>query len=152
MEKKVNFDEYELFSSPMVRTIHTLQIMCEINKINNFYKKIQIDTLLSEIDIGDFKNMYWDDVKNKYSKESWEIRDIWKYRFPNGESYIDCFNRIEKFVKKNECKKNLIVVSHGVCVYFLLNILQNRKKNFYPLRNREQTKIISLNSIVTQKT
>lgn len=49
-----DFSKYVLTSSPMIRTLHSMQIIQEILAITDI--KIEQDILLSEVDAGDYTN------------------------------------------------------------------------------------------------
>jgi probable phosphoglycerate mutase len=122
-----NINNYNFFSSPMKRTLHTSQIICEICNID--YDKVIKCNDINEINIGILTDIYFEFVKNNFNEYMWNIKDIWNFTYPNGESYNEVYERIKYFIEKEiRTKSDGIIVTHGVCIAFIKNILSNKPK------------------------
>lgn len=74
---------------------------------------------------GDCENLTYEELQDQYPREL-ALRDCekLKYRYPQGESYIDVIQRIAPIVTQMECETNVLTVSHQavlrcVLAYFL---------------------------------
>jgi len=124
LEQNEDLSNFKVLTSPMVRTKETAQIICEIANIDA-YEKITEEELLNESDLGIFTNIPFKLIQEKYNKSFYEIENLWTYRYPEGESFNEIYQRILDFVEKYKDEKNLIIVTHGCCFSFFQNILSN---------------------------
>lgn len=132
LEQKEDLSKFKILTSPMIRTRETAQIICEIANINA-YEEILEEDLLNEVDIGIFTNTPFKLVQEKYDKSLYEIKDLWSYRYPNGESFEEVYQRVLNFIEKYKNEKNLIIITHGCCFSFFKNILsKGNKKDITP--------------------
>ncbi|GMO56435.1 MAG: histidine phosphatase family protein [Rickettsiales bacterium] len=129
-ENEENIKNYKFISSPIVRALHTTQIMCEICHIENIAKRIIKEDLLTEIDIGDFVGKTTDEKQEKRDTDE----DFWDYKYPNGESYENVYQRMLDFVEKYKDEDNLVIVTHGRPLAFLKDILAKEPKNNIALK------------------
>ena len=127
LEQKEDLNKFKVLSSPMVRTKETAQIICEITGLDA-YEKIKEEELLNESDLGVFTNIPFKVVQEKYDKSLYEINDIWSYRYPEGESFDDVYERILKFIDKYKNEKDLLIITHGCCFAFFKSILSKQSK------------------------
>lgn len=102
-----------LYSSPLKRTYQTAEY---ISKSLNL--PININREMIEIDHGDWSGMLVEEVKEKYPEmfRDW-LYQPQKVKFPNGESLLDVFVRVRKFldsmIEKHD-GETVVVVSHTV--------------------------------------
>lgn len=105
--------EYTVYSSPLQR--------CRLLAERLFNQKIIDDNRLKELDFGDWELQAWDAI-DKQEIDPW-MNDFVHMSCPNGESYIDLYQRVLDFIKSIEKKsknKKVIVVTHaGVIRSFL---------------------------------
>ena len=127
LEQKEDLNKFKIITSPMVRTKETAQIICEITGLDAYYK-VQEEELLAESDLGIFTNIPFKVVQEKYDKSLYEIKDIWTYRYPEGESFNEIYDRILNFIKKYKNEENLLIITHGCCFSFFKSILSGEKK------------------------
>lgn len=78
---------------------------------------------LDEIDAGDYDGMTYHEIEEKYPDEfSARAADKFGYRYPRGESYYDCINRVEPcLVELERCPNDLIIVTHQAIVRVLFS-------------------------------
>lgn len=88
-----------------------------------FGKKPVIYKEFREINHGDWEGMTFDEIKTEFPDEAgiW-IENSKIFRYPNGENYIDTYNRAKKILDK-ELKKydSLILVAHFGTIDSLLS-------------------------------
>jgi broad specificity phosphatase PhoE len=109
--KKIGIDL--IFSSDLLRTKQTAEIISKITKIS-----IIFDKRLREIDFGNFNGLsiqkissYFKSRKEKFTK-----------KHPNGENYNEVQKRMLNFfgeINKKYKNKNILIVSHGGPLWLL---------------------------------
>lgn len=110
-EKLQSVSITSIYTSPLERAIETAEIIARDRKIN-----ISIRSALKEIDYGDWQGV---PLKNLKRTKLWKqvINSPSKFRFPNGESFIDAQNRIVeeiRYLSRIHSNKDIIVcVSHA---------------------------------------
>jgi len=80
---------------------------------------------LNEINAGIFENFTFDEVMHSHPKEfSARQKDKLCYRYPEGESYIDCCQRILPIMEKmEESDENLMIVAHQAILRCIVTYL-----------------------------
>ena len=137
-----DFSKFKFLTSPMFRSKQTLNVVMEILNLNPF-EKMEEEDLINDIDFGEHNNKpnsivwknYYDDNRILYCVH------------PNGETFNDVYNRMEKFLEKYKNEKFLIFATHGCCFGILKHILCNGKKNEFTRKNlcQNQDNIIKFN-------
>ena len=107
-EKKIDL----IFASDYLRTQITSKIIAEALNV-----EIISDKRLRDIDLGIYegrkKQEYYDNVSPK---------EMFEKGVEEGESWLDCVNRMEDFIKdieKQYQNKNILIVSHGEPLWLL---------------------------------
>lgn len=131
MLEEENFNDYKLISSPMIRTLHSAQILQEVlGLIGNV--ELEQDMLLSEVDAGDYTNYSKKLIKEEDPDfNERKKKDFWNFSCPNGETYNQAYERFLTFFQKHEKDKNMIVVTHGCGIKFLTSLAREMKKDDY---------------------
>lgn len=81
-----------IFTSSSTRTRMTIEEIAREKDLN-----INIRVGLSEIDFGDFDRLKYSEIQRDYPDDYKSIlEDGFEYRFPNGESLIESYNRVKK--------------------------------------------------------
>ena len=125
---EVEFDT--VISSPLKRAVHTAQIISGKND-----NEIIIENRLRELNFGAWEGLSVKEVKEKYKVEfeSWH-KDWINYSLPQGESYIELYNRVkmslEKILTENKDKK-ILLVSHLGCLKIIITLLLKMDINCY---------------------
>lgn len=102
------FNYENIYYSPLTRTVESIKIL-GLDGI--------IEENIREIDFGTFTGKTFKEVSESYpiQVKKW-VDDPINFRFPNGESTLDVYNRIEIFLKELICKdKSSLLVCHD-CV------------------------------------
>lgn len=128
-----NFKIDKVYTSPLIRTVQTVEI---IIKNNNIDLEIKHDKRIMEIDFGLWDTLPYDKVMIGYEKEYNEfLSDYKNFTFPGGESFEDFYNRCVDFISeitKEPSDESILIVAHGgVIRVFLLYLLGLKKEMFY---------------------
>lgn len=115
------------YCSPLLRAKQTLEeVLCCIGNKN--IKIFQTDDL-KEMDLGILEGMPFDEQSKQYPDIDLGKR-LSALRAPEGECYQDVKNRVKRFLD-NYCsqlceEENILIVSHGITLRVLTNLLLNR--------------------------
>jgi len=109
---------------------------------------VREDARLREQDWGNFQNVQ--EVK-KCLKERQKF-GIFYYRFPNGESGADVYDRVTSFWSSitrewssHHCLENFVIVSHGItCRLILMRYFKWTVEEFQMMWNLENCQIVEL--------
>lgn len=124
---KRNLEKYhidEVYVSELKRSQETAQRLG--------YKDFKVDSRINELDFGDFKGKFFDDIRESEvdffkSKE----KDFFNIRYPGGESINDVIKRTSEFFEeKAKEDKNILCVSHAIAIKSSLFWLLDDKKNW----------------------
>ena len=114
IEKNINFNK--IISSDVKRAVQTSNIVNE-----NLNKEIIYADLLREQDKGDYNGI----LKASLDKDDYFLGKINTYdTYPNGESLMDLYFRVEKLLLEiDRWDDNLLVTHRGVInmIYYILN-------------------------------
>ncbi len=113
-----------IYSSPMQRCIETIK---DIAEKNNIPFKIMED--FREINFGSLENYTFDDIKKFYPEEVHKmIKEGHSYRYPEGESLIDSYERVVgtiksilKDTKDDAGDQNILICAHAGTIRNLLS-------------------------------
>lgn len=110
-------ESFGVFASPYVRTIQTKDAMLE-----GIGRKPVFDYQDPELREQEYGNMPPTD-ENESNREFRKIFGYFFYRFPEGESCADVYDRMALFMDslfrrfdRPSCPKNIIIVSHGTAI------------------------------------
>lgn len=82
---------------------------------------------LKEINFGDFEGMNFDYIKSNFPEEFDKIvKDGFKYKYPNGESLIDFYNRVSKEIKnilEHNKNKTILICTHAGTIRNIISYL-----------------------------
>lgn len=101
----------KVYTSTMKRAIHTAEIALSAKK----YEFIK-DERINEMNLGEFEGKNYEENQKNYPEEWKKWTEDWKgYAPPNGESYIEFYNRIKSFIEDiiNQEDENILIVTHG---------------------------------------
>ena len=126
--KDENIDE--IYTTSFSRTKDTVKKLAEIKNI-----QIKESNQLSEINFGDFEGLSFKMIEKEYEEEFQKmIKEGFEYKYPNGESLIDTFNRvgneIEKIIKDNK-DKTVLICTHGGTIRNIISYLLCRDYKYH---------------------
>lgn len=113
----------KIYTTTSSRTKETVKYLAEINNIN-----IKESEFLKEINFGDFEGKDFKEIQKNYPDEfNKMISEGYEYRYPNGESLIDCYKRVSKEIKSilDDAEDNSItlICSHAGTIRNILTYL-----------------------------
>lgn len=113
---KAAIPNLHVWTSSLVRTIQTAAHVTA--------PKFQTP-LLDEISSGDLDSLTYAEVEEKYPLEfKARVKDKLRYRYPAGESYIDCCHRLIPVLERVErCNEPLLIVAHQAILRCMVSYL-----------------------------
>ena len=134
IEKITEFLKYEkidrIYTTTSSRTKETVKNLANINSI-----EIQQSEDLQEISFGDFEGLDFNEIKVKYPEEFQKMIDKgYEYRYPNGESLIDSYNRVSKEIKEiidDNDNKTILICSHGGTIRNIITYLISNSYEYH---------------------
>lgn len=96
------------------------------------YADYKIDSRINELDFGDFKGQFFDDIRiNELDFFKKKEKDFFNMRYPSGESINDVIKRTSEFFEeKSKEDKNILCVSHAIAIKSSLFWLLKDKENW----------------------
>ena len=130
-------DDFIIFTSCLKRTKQTARHFTQ--------KKIE-SRLLNEIHGGICENMSFEEVIEKYPDIAVERKkDKLRFRYPQGESYIDLLERLRYFVLQlANYNKPILIVAHNAIIKVLLSYFEEKPRAEIPHSNIELNTVIKL--------
>lgn len=138
--------------SPYVRTRETFNgISQSFGPVDALH--VRQDVLIREMEYGNYDSP---DIQNLHIEKG-EFGQFY-YRFPNGESVADVYNRASLFLAslyhrwEHSREENLVVVSHGVfLLVFLMRLFRYSIDEYYMLDRLQTTEIICMERTEDQR-
>lgn len=126
-DEKIN----SIYTTTSSRTKETVKNLAEINSI-----QIQESKDLQEINFGDFEGKDFKEIQKNYPEEFDKmIKEGYEYRYPNGESLIDCYERISKEIELilNNAENNdtILICSHAGTIRNILTYLISHSYKYH---------------------
>ena len=117
-----DFDIDKIYTTTSSRTKDTVKKLSELKSIEIIEKES-----LKEISFGDFDGLTFDEIKDKYPKEFQDmIEKGYEYKYPNGESLIDSYNRVcielDNIISNND-DRTILICSHGGTIRNIITYL-----------------------------
>ncbi len=87
------------------------------------------------MNFGDFELKSYEELKNDKDYQFF-ISDIYNNKCKNGESFIDYRTRVVSAFNTilDNSNKNIVIVTHGGTIFYILNNLFKEDKNIYDLQ------------------
>ena len=112
----------EIYTTPFSRTKNTIKNIAKLKSID-----ICESSLLNEINFGDLEGLGFEIIKNKYPKEFKKMIDEGLlYKYPNGESLVDTYNRVVyelNNILSNKHDKTILICAHGGTIRNIVSYL-----------------------------
>ena len=114
--------------------------------VESFDNKMIESRLLNEIHGGICENMTFEEVELKYPEIiNDRKKDKLRYRYPEGESYVDLFERLKYFVLGlGSYNKPILIVAHNAIIKVLLSYFQEIEHEEIPHMNIKLHQLIKL--------
>lgn len=129
------------YASPMPRALHTAKLIRESSLLSY---PIEIDELLTEMDLGSWEGILRDEVKEKFPEEFINFRTKPERFVPidKGETFHDVYRRAEAFLNKLRTEylgktpdHSVLLVSHMILVQAMLSVAIEHDVSY--LRSRD---------------
>lgn len=134
IDKIINYlkDFYidKIYTTTSSRTKDTVKKLSELKSIEIIEKES-----LKEISFGDFEGLTFDEIKDKYPKEFQDmIEKGYEYKYPNGESLIDSYNRVcielDNIISNND-NRTILICSHGGTIRNIITYLISNSYKYH---------------------
>ena len=125
-----DFDIDKFYTTTSSRTKDTVKKLSELKSIEIIEKES-----LKEISFGDFEGLTFDEIKDKYPKEFQDmIEKGYEYKYPNGESLIDSYNRVcielDNIISNND-DRTILICSHGGTIRNIITYLISNSYKYH---------------------
>lgn len=125
-----DFDIDKIYTTTSSRTKDTVKKLSELKSIEIIEKES-----LKEISFGDFEGLTFDEIKDKYPKEFQDmIEKGYEYKYPNGESLIDAYNRVcielDNIISNND-DRTILICSHGGTIRNIITYLISNSYKYH---------------------
>ena len=125
-----DFDIDKIYTTTSSRTKDTVKKLSELKSIEIIEKES-----LKEISFGDFEGLTFDEIKDKYPKEFQDmIEKGYEYKYPNGESLIDSYNRVcielDNNISNND-DRTILICSHGGTIRNIITYLISNSYKYH---------------------
>ena len=125
-----DFDIDKIYTTTSSRTKDTVKKLSELKSIEIIEKES-----LKEISFGDFEGLTFDEIKDKYPKEFQDmIEKGYEYKYPNGESLIDSYNRVcielDNIIYNND-DRTILICSHGGTIRNIITYLISNSYKYH---------------------
>lgn len=111
-----------IYTTPFSRTKETVKKLAKIKNI-----QIEERSQLNEINFGDFEGLSFKEIEKEYPEEIEKMmNEGFEYKYPNGESLVETFNRVKNEVKRiiNDNKNSTVLIcSHGGTIRNIISYL-----------------------------
>ncbi|MDK2565011.1 histidine phosphatase family protein [Romboutsia sedimentorum] len=126
--EKVDIDK--IYTTTSSRTKDTVQKIANLKKINIIQKEA-----LKEISFGDFEGITFEKIKKNHPKEFQDMIDKgYEYKYPNGESLIDSYNRVANEISEiiiDNKDKTILICSHGGTIRNIITYLISNSYEYH---------------------
>ena len=125
-----DFDIDKIYTTTSSRTKKKKKKLSELKSIEIIEKES-----LKEISFGDFEGLTFDEIKDKYPKEFQDmIEKGYEYKYPNGESLIDSYNRVcielDNIISNND-DRTILICSHGGTIRNIITYLISNSYKYH---------------------
>jgi len=126
--EKIEIDK--IYTTTSSRTKDTVKQIAKLKKIEIIEKQA-----LKEISFGDFEGITFDEIKSNYPKQFQDMIDKeYEYKYPNGESLIDSYNRVANEISKiifDNKDKTILICSHGGTIRNIITYLISNSYEYH---------------------
>ena len=125
-----DFDIDKIYTTTSSRTKDTVKKLSELKSIEIIEKES-----LKEISFGDFEGLTFNDIKANHPEEFQDmIRKGYEYKYPNGESLIDSYNRVcielDNIISNND-DRTILICSHGGTIRNIITYLISNSYKYH---------------------
>ena len=125
-----DFDIDKIYTTTSSRTKDTVKKLSELKSIEIIEKES-----LKEISFGDFEGLTFKEIENRYPEEFQDmIKKEYEYKYPNGESLIDSYNRVCTELDNiiSDCdNQTILICSHGGTIRNIITYLISNSYKYH---------------------
>lgn len=125
-----DFDIDKIYTTTSSRTKDTVKKLSELKSIEIVEKES-----LKEISFGDFEGLTFKEIENRYPEEFQDmIKKGYEYKYPNGESLIDSYNRVCTELDNiiSDCdNQTILICSHGGTIRNIITYLISNSYKYH---------------------
>ncbi|WP_305304689.1 histidine phosphatase family protein [Romboutsia ilealis] len=125
-----DFDIDKIYTTTSSRTKDTVKKLSELKSIEIIEKES-----LKEISFGDFEGLTFKEIENRYPEEFQDmIKKGYDYKYPNGESLIDSYNRVCTELDNiiSDCdNQTILICSHGGTIRNIITYLISNSYKYH---------------------
>lgn len=111
-----------IYTTTSTRTKNTIKDIAKSKNLN-----IVESDKLKEINFGDFEGMNFEYIKNSFPEEFEKIiQNEFEYKYPNGESLVDSYNRVCKelnYILESNKEKTILICAHAGTIRNIISYL-----------------------------
>jgi len=126
--EKIDIDK--IYTTTSSRTKDTVKQISKLKKIDIIEKET-----LKEISFGDFEGITFDEIRSNHPKQFQDMIDKeYEYKYPNGESLIDSYNRVANEISKiifDNKDKTILICSHGGTIRNIITYLISNSYEYH---------------------
>jgi len=126
--EKIEIDK--IYTTTSSRTKDTVKQIAKLKKIDIIEKET-----LKEISFGDFEGITFDEIRSNHPKQFQDMIDKeYEYKYPNGESLIDSYNRVANEISKiifDNKDKTILICSHGGTIRNIITYLISNSYEYH---------------------
>lgn len=105
LAQSISYDK--IYASPLLRAKQTAEICNYLDLPINYSENLR------ELDFGIFEGLKYKEICEKYPEEMKKAETEWEtFNYITGESPIQMYERVVKFLKTLDLKKNNLIVAH----------------------------------------
>ncbi len=126
--EKIDIDK--IYTTTSSRTKDTIKKIAKLKKIDIIEKET-----LKEISFGDFEGITFDEIRSNYPEQFQDMIDKgYEYKYPNGESLIDSYNRVANEISEiifDNKDKTILICSHGGTIRNIITYLISNSYEYH---------------------
>lgn len=119
-----------IYTTTSTRTKHTIKDIAKSKNLN-----IVESDKLKEINFGDFEGMNFEYIKSSFPEEFEKIiQNGFEYKYPNGESLVDSYNRVCKelnYILESNKEKTILICAHAGTIRNIISYLIGKTHEYH---------------------
>lgn len=119
-----------IYTTTSTRTKNTIRDIAKSKNLN-----IVESDKLKEINFGDFEGMNFEYIKNSFPEEFEKIiQNGFEYKYPNGESLVDSYNRVCKelnYILESNKEKTILICAHAGTIRNIISYIIGKTHEYH---------------------
>ncbi|RLA80150.1 MAG: hypothetical protein DRG78_11510 [Epsilonproteobacteria bacterium] len=149
-QNKIDLSKFEIYSSPLFRTMQFSSIFLEEMNITNEIGTVKIHNLLKEHSFGLWEGLTEEEIEKDYPGYlKSRYANWWEYTVPKGESYQLISKRAEKLLEEFKSKDVIIFTHEMISKVIRGSYMSMNHDNILALKHPQDTIYILDNNNIT---